>query len=70
MFEYAPSVDLFGSFFPIWMVCVAAAAVLTLAARFLLIRLGLDDQLGPRLIVYPSMVTLFACTIWLVFFQY
>jgi len=70
MFEYAPSVDLFGSFFPIWMVCVAAAAVLTLAARFLLIRVGLDDQLGPRLIVYPSMVTLFACTIWLVFFQY
>ena len=70
MFEYAPSVDLFGSFFPIWMVCVAAAAVLTLAARFLLIRLGLDDQLGPRLIVYPSMVTLFACTIWLVFFPY
>lgn len=70
MFEYAPSVDLFGSFFPIWMLCIATAAVLTLAARFLLIRVGLDDQLGPRLIVYPSMVTLFACTMWLVFFQY
>lgn len=70
MFEYAPSVDLFGSFFPIWMLCIAAAVALTLAARFLLVRVGLEDQLGPRLIVYPSMVTLFACTIWLVFFQY
>ncbi|MGB6942975.1 MAG: YtcA family lipoprotein [Bryobacteraceae bacterium] len=70
MFEYAPSVDLFGSFFPIWMICIAAASVLTLAARSLLIRVGIEDQLGPRLIVYPSMVTLLACTIWLVFFQY
>ncbi len=70
MFEYAPSVDLFGSFFPIWMICIAAAAVLTLAARFLLIRVGLEGQVGPRLIVYPSIVTLFACTIWLLFFQY
>ena len=70
MFEYAPSVDLFGSFFPIWMVCIAAAVVLTLAARFLLIRARLDDELGPQLIVYPSMVTVFACTIWLVFFRY
>lgn len=70
MVEYAPSVDLFGSFFPIWMVCIAVAAVLTGAARFLLIRVGLEEQLGPRLIIYPSMITLFACTIWLVFFQY
>lgn len=70
MFEYAPSVDLFGSFFPIWMICIAAGAALTFAARRLFIRARLDDQLGPRLIVYPSMVTLFACTIWLVFFQY
>jgi hypothetical protein len=70
MFERAPSVDLFGSFFPIWMVCIAAAAALTLGARFLLIRARLDNELGPKLIVYPSMVIAFACAIWLVFFGY
>jgi len=70
MFDHAPSVDVFGSFFPIWMVCIAAAVILTLAARFLLIRARLDNELGPRIIIYPSMVTLFACTIWLVFFRY
>jgi YtcA family len=70
MFEYAPSVDLFGSFFPIWAVCIAAAAALTLGARFLLIRARLDNELGPKLIVYPSMVTAFACAIWLMFFRY
>ena len=70
MFEYAPSVDLFGSFFPIWMVCITAAAVLTLETRFLLIRARLDDELRPKLIVYPSMVTAFACAIWLGLFRY
>jgi hypothetical protein len=52
------------------MVCIAAAAVLTLGARFLLIRARLDNELGPKLIVYPSMVTAFACAVWLVFFRY
>ena len=70
MFEYAPSVDLFGSFFPIWMICILAGVVLTLAARSALIRVRLESELGPRLVVYPSMVTLFACTIWLVLFRY
>lgn len=52
------------------MVCVATATVLTLGARLLLIRARLDNELGPKLIVYPSMVTAFACAIWLVLFRY
>jgi hypothetical protein len=70
MFEYAPSIDLFGSFFPIWMVCIATAAALTLGVRFFLIRARLDNELGSKLIVYPSMVTAFACAIWLVLLRY
>ena len=70
MFSRAPSLDVFGSFFPIWMLCIAAAILITLAVRLLLVRLRLDGELGPRVIIYPSMVTLFTCTIWLVFFSY
>ncbi len=70
MISHAPSIDVFGSFFPIWMVCIGAAILLTLAVRFLLIRMRLDGELGPRIIVYPSLVALFACSIWLAFFDY
>jgi hypothetical protein len=70
MLSHAPSLDVFGSFFPIWMLCIGAAALLTLAVHFLLIRLQLAAELRPRIIIYPSMVTLFACAIWLVFFDY
>jgi hypothetical protein len=70
MFSHAPSLDVFGSFFPVWMLCIAAAVLLTAAGRFLLIRLRLEAEIGPRVIVYPSMVALFACAIWLLFFNY
>lgn len=70
MFQHAPSIDIAGSFFPIWMLCFLSAVVLTAAARLLLIRAGIEGELGPRLLIYPSMVTLFASSIWLIFFQY
>jgi hypothetical protein len=68
MISHAPSVDIFGSFFPIWMVCIGIAVLLTLAVRAVLIRLQLDGELGPRVVVYPSMVALIACAIWLSLF--
>ncbi len=70
MLSHAPSLDVFGSFFPIWMLCIGAAVLLTLAVHVLLVRLQLAEEIGPRIIVYPSMIALFACTIWLVFFDY
>jgi hypothetical protein len=66
----APLVNILGSFFPIWMFCLLAGILLTLAVRFLLVRAGLDAEVGPRPIIYPSLVALFACGIWLVWFRY
>lgn len=70
MFEHAPSIDIAGSFFPVWMLCLLGAVILTTGARFLLIRAGLESELGPRIVIYPSLLTLFACGIWLLLFQY
>jgi hypothetical protein len=70
MFSHAPSLDVFGSFFPVWMLCIGLSVLLTLAVRFLLIRARLEPDLVPRVIVYPSMVALFACALWLLFFDY
>lgn len=68
--ERAPSVDILGSFFPIWLICIAAAILLTLVLRWVLVLVRLDAELGPRVIVYPSMVALLACSIWLICFRY
>lgn len=70
MFEHAPSIDVAGSFLPVWMLCLLGAVILTTGARLLLIRVGLEGELGPRIVIYPSLLTLFACSIWLILFRY
>lgn len=69
MISHAPSFDVFGSFFPVWMPCIAAAVLLTIVSRFLLIRMRLEGEMRPRVIFYPCMVALFACAIWFLLFK-
>jgi hypothetical protein len=65
----APSVDILGSFFPIWMVCLSAAVVLAFLARKLLVRWKLESHVGPVALFYPSLVVLLSCLLWLICFR-
>jgi hypothetical protein len=66
---HAPSFEIVGSFFPVWMICLTAAVILTFFARKLLVRRKLESQVGPVAIFYPSMVISFSCLLWLVLFR-
>jgi hypothetical protein len=61
-------IDLLGSFFPIWFPCIVAGVILTAGTRWLLRRADLDGAVGPPVVIYPSLVTLFSCVIWLIYF--
>jgi hypothetical protein len=65
----APSVEIVGSFFPIWMVCLTIAVILTFFARKVLVRLRLESEAGPVALFYPSMVVSFSCLLWLLLFR-
>jgi hypothetical protein len=65
----APSFEAFGSFFPIWIFCLAAGIVLTALVDVLLRGTGWRQELGPRAVIYPSLVGLFTFTIWLILFR-
>ena len=65
----APSVDIVGSFFPGWIVCLAIAAVLTFALRYVLFRLRLESEVGPLALFYPSLLTLLTSLLWLTYFR-
>jgi hypothetical protein len=67
--QHAPSIDIIGSFFPVWMLCLLIAVILTFVIRHLLIRSKLESQIGPLVLFYPSLVLLLACLIWLIFFR-
>ena len=66
---HAPSVEIVGSFFPVWMVCLTVAVILTFFARKLLVRRKLESEVGPVALFYPSMVVSLSCLLWLLLFR-
>ena len=64
-----PIIDVEGSFFPAWMLCIGIGVVLAIAVRRLLAALGLEPYLGPLVVVYPSLALLLTLVVWLVFFK-
>jgi len=63
----APSFDVLGSFFPAWLACLALGLLLTVAARWLLLRLHVVVALP--VLTYPSLTALFAFALWLASFR-
>ena len=63
-----PSVEVVGSYFPGWMICLALGVCLTGAAHVLLRRAEIESLSGPPVILYPSLLVLFTCVIWLCIF--
>lgn len=62
----APSVDLLGSFFPAWLICLVPAILLTFATEQALSRL--HRRLAFPALGYPSLTVLFTLVLWAIFF--
>ena len=66
---HSPVVDLLGSYFPAWIICIVIGLVLTVIARQVLIGFRLDDHLRPGPVVYLSLMVCFTLAVWLIFFK-
>jgi hypothetical protein len=66
---HAPNIDIIGSFFPVWMLCLAIAIPLTFIARAALIKFQLENEVGPLALFYPCVVLIFTSLLWLIFFR-
>jgi hypothetical protein len=65
----APSFNLLGSFFPAWILCGVTGILLAVAARLFFVRIKLEEQLTPLILVYPCLAAFFTFTLWLLFFS-
>jgi hypothetical protein len=65
----APAIDVIGSFFPVWMVCLILSIVLASLLRLFLVRRQLEQTIEPVALFYPAVVLLFSCLLWLIFFR-
>jgi hypothetical protein len=63
----APSFEVLGSFFPAWLLCLAVGVLLSFAAHWLLLRLGI--VIAVPVLTWPSLTALIAGALWLAFFR-
>jgi len=66
---YSPTVDVVGSYFPAWMLCIIVGLVSTLIVRLLLIGFGIYPYLRLKPLVFSCMAISFTFVVWLVFFR-
>lgn len=65
----APSINLLGSFFPAWMLCIGVGVVGSLLLRRVFIKTNIEAHLRPRPLVYFCLWGLITLTSWLLFFR-
>lgn len=65
----SPTVDILGSYFPAWMICIVSGLTLTLVAHWIVQVCDLKPYLGPAPLIYPSVAIIFTFATWILFFQ-
>ena len=65
----APSINLVGSFFPSWMLCVALGVIGVLLCRRIFVRTGIEPHLGAVPLVYFCLWVLLTLSLWLGIFR-
>jgi hypothetical protein len=64
----APTMDLFGSFFPAWMLCAAIGIVAAVATRQILAVAGINDYVVAPLLTYAALAVSATLLAWLLWF--
>ena len=70
MFSYhSPTVDILGSYFPAWMICIVSGLTLTLVAHWIIQLCRLKPYLGPAPLIYSCLMIIFTFSTWILFYQ-
>ena len=66
--NYAPTMDLFGSYFPAWMLCAAVGIVAAIIIRQILALAGINDYVVAPLLTYAGLAVSATLLAWLLWF--
>jgi hypothetical protein len=65
---HCPSLNIFGTFFPSWMLCAVVGVVAAAIAYALVSRTRLGGELRPALVAYSSLALSVTFILWLTFY--
>jgi hypothetical protein len=63
------TVDILGSYFPAWMVCIVSGLTLTLVSHWIIQACNLKPYVGPAPLIYSSLMIIFTFATWILFYQ-
>ncbi len=67
--HHSLTVDVLGSYFPAWMVCILSGLTLTLIAHWIVQVRDLKPYLGPAPLIYSCLMIVFTFATWILFYQ-
>jgi len=67
--HHSPTVDILGSYFPAWMVCILSGLALTFVAHWIVQISKLESYLGPAPLIYSSLMIIFTFATWILVYQ-
>ena len=67
--HHSPTVDVLGSYFPAWMVCILSGLALTFVVHWIVQVLNLKPYIGPPPLIYSCLMIIFTFVTWILFYQ-
>jgi hypothetical protein len=69
IFCCSPIINLWGAYWPAWVLCLLGAILLALMSRFVFSWVRVESLLGPLVLVYPMLVVAYSCGLWLLLYR-
>jgi len=67
--HHSSTVDVLGSYFPAWMICIISGLALTFIAHWIVQVCNLKPYIGPAPLIYSCLMVIFTFATWILFYQ-
>jgi hypothetical protein len=65
----SPTIDILGSYFPAWIICIVSGLTLTLISRWIIRAYHLEPYVSPAPLIYPCLTIIYTFVTWIIFYQ-
>ena len=65
----SPTIDILGSYFPAWMICIVSGLTLTLVSRWIIRAYHLEPYASPSPLIYTCLTIIYTFVTWIIFYQ-
>ena len=67
--DHSPTVDILGSYFPAWMICIVSGLTLTLVSRWIIRAYHLEGYASPAPLIYTCLTLIYTFGTWIIFYH-